>query len=75
MTTLTAEPLLKVVGDIENQSIEQLRAEFDNVKFQLHQARQVIQEKERQVKDQEEGIGKLNVKKSKIELKKLINLF
>ncbi|EGT35108.1 hypothetical protein CAEBREN_24698 [Caenorhabditis brenneri] len=51
----------------ENQSIEQLRAELDNVKFQLHQARQVIEKKERQVTGQEEGIGKLNMDKSKIE--------
>ncbi|EGT37431.1 hypothetical protein CAEBREN_18048 [Caenorhabditis brenneri] len=58
-------------GDQENPqpTIEQLRAELDNVKFQLYQARQAIEEKDQMLKDQGQGVGQLNREKASIEKK------
>ncbi|CAL2034314.1 unnamed protein product [Caenorhabditis brenneri] len=56
-------------GDQEDPqaTIEGLRAELESVKFQLLQAHQAITEKDRQLKDQGEGIGTLNRDKCQLE--------
>ncbi|EGT35119.1 hypothetical protein CAEBREN_06238 [Caenorhabditis brenneri] len=56
------------MSNMNSQStIVQLKAELNRANIQLHQARQAIEEKDQKLKDQGDGIGKLNRDKCQLE--------